>query len=72
MARSLPKLTAYHPDGTECPTAGRDRHRLSPRGYPRTEGCTGRATWEAACTCGWTCKANLKVVPDDARRRHAC
>ncbi|MCC0094657.1 hypothetical protein K7B10_07645 [Streptomyces flavotricini] len=72
MSRRQPKLTAYHPDGSECPTTGPDRHRLSPRGYPRTDGCTGRATWIAVCQCGWRNQADLKVVPDDNRRRHTC
>lgn len=51
-------IRRFHEDDTEC------KHRVSPRGKPIEEGCTGPAYYKAVCSCGCDAfKENaLKVV----------
>lgn len=44
-------VTAYHADGTICPS----EHRHTTSGSPLNEGCTGRKRFPATCSCKqWT------------------
>ncbi len=68
MPRHSITVTAYHADGTICPSG----HRHTTGGTPLTEGCTGRDRFLAACSCKqWTSSpSSTKSYAADLGRRH--
>ncbi|MGA5631416.1 hypothetical protein [Streptomyces lydicamycinicus] len=68
MPRHSITVTAYHADGTICPS----EHRHTTGGNPLTEGCTGRERFLATCSCKqWTSgPSSTKSYAAEQGRRH--
>ncbi|MCF3172589.1 hypothetical protein IPZ61_04560 [Streptomyces sioyaensis] len=68
MLRHSITVTAYHADGTICPSA----HRHTAGGTPLTEGCTGRERFIATCNCKkWTSSpSSPKSYAAEQGKRH--
>ncbi|UYB40912.1 hypothetical protein SLV14_003590 [Streptomyces sp. Je 1-4] len=68
MPRHSITVTAYHADGTICPSG----HRHTTGGTPLTEGCTGRERFVATCSCNvWTSSpSSTKSYAAELGRRH--
>ncbi|MGY1548322.1 hypothetical protein [Streptomyces sp. MN6] len=59
------KTAARHADGTPC------THKLSPRGKPIEDGCTGRHDYRAWCTCGqWEQTGSTKAALEFTHGTH--
>lgn len=68
MTRHSITVTAYHADGTICPSD----HRHTTGGKPLTEGCPGRERFFATCSCKqWTSDhSSTKSYAAELGRRH--
>lgn len=68
MPRHSVTVTAYHADGTTCPSG----HRHTSGRTPLTEGCTGRGRFLAVCSFKqWTSgPSSTKSYAADRGRRH--
>ncbi|KIZ17852.1 hypothetical protein [Streptomyces natalensis] len=68
MPRHSITVTAYHADGTICPS----EHRHTTGGSPLTKGCTGRERLLATCSCNqWTSSpSSTKTYAAEQGRRH--
>lgn len=55
-------LQGAHSDGSSCD------HRTLPSGRALEEGCTGRARYNGACSCGWSGHAATKNYVSEMHR----